>query len=169
VVEKLKRKLVYLAAHVVITVLASMRGRAKSILRSGFPAVVVETRCNQHACRAAPWCYRRRYEPLQERRPREEAICSGRGSRPRLPSFFLLGCMPINRRRPGGSRAMDGNACAWCLCRQRTRSAPMWARRRKGLTHCVFVGSLGHDVNSRTAGLQRGAAYHSRVERCTGG
>jgi hypothetical protein len=67
VVEKLETKLVLSCRAIRYRSAASIGGRAESIRLGGFPAVVVETRRNQRAYRAAPWCFDRQYE-LPKRR-----------------------------------------------------------------------------------------------------
>jgi hypothetical protein len=155
VVEKLETKLVYLAAPFVITALPSKEGAPCSIRCGGFPAVVVEMRRNQRAYQQRRGVLADSEPPRSVPRVWRSEPCRGR-SRP-APKLFLLGCMPINRRGPWRLPS-----CAGVFVVANGRAASQWALwTRWGTT--FTVEQRGCRVDGR------GAAYHRRAERSTGG
>jgi hypothetical protein len=180
VVEKLGCRLVYLAALEGSRIgCAFLTGTAVVIIVSTKVQqweVVYETVCPSISpqlwlrCAAISAHNRSKFEVFRapfSQSPKERDHVRGdvQQSRPLCSRFFLLGCMPINRRRPWCSIAMDRNACAQRLCRSNGRADRTEYVEIDESLHLLELCELVCDVNRQTAGFpcwRRCAAYHCR-------
>jgi hypothetical protein len=155
VVEKLENEASLSCSTVRYHSPAQQGRRTMSIRCGGFPAVVVEMRRNQRAYQQRRGVLADSEPPRSVPRVWRSEPCRGR-SRP-APKLFLLGCMPINRRGPWRLPS-----CAGVFVVANGRAASQWALwTRWGTT--FTVEQRGCRVDGR------GAAYHRRAERSTGG